>query len=199
MSAYPLHGHDDDVVGTAPLAGLFPGSKFEQPRKTISNTQCQYQILSVTRAWSARAGGLRAAGRARTRPPSPTRLARAPPPARAASAVGGLRSRATHGTRPDELDPSKGKDRKQRKLESHPGRLMLRPVVGRGSCRNSGPGGVWRRSTVQSRLSRAIGNPDRVSRPCSWPAWAARTAWRAARHRAPPRGPGVLARVSPRR
>ena len=139
-----------------------------------------------------------AAGRA-TRPPSPTRLARAPPPARAASAVGGLRSRATHGTRPDELDPSKGKDRKQRKLESHPGRLMLRPVVGRGSCRNSGPGGVWRRSTVQSRLSRAIGNPDRVSRPCSWPAWAARTAWRAARHRAPPRGPGVLARVSPRR
>ena len=125
-------------------------------------------------------------------------LARAPPPARAA-AVGGLRSRATHGTRPDELDPSKGKDRKQRKLESHPGRLMLRPVVGRGSCRNSGPGGVWRRSTVQSRLSRAIGNPDRVSRPCSWPAWAARTAWRAARHRAPPRGPGVLARVSPRR
>ena len=59
MSAYPLHGHDDDVVGTAPLAGLFPGSKFEQPRKTISNTQCQYQILSVTRAWSARAGGLR--------------------------------------------------------------------------------------------------------------------------------------------
>lgn len=128
-------------------------------------------------------------------------LGRAPWPCapRAASAVGGLRSRATHGTRPDELDPSKGKDRKQRKLESHPGRLLLRPVVGRGSCRNSGPGGVWRRSTVQSRLSRAIGNPDRVSRPCSWPAWAARTAWRAARHRAPPRGPGVLARVSPRR
>ena len=71
MSAYPLHGHDDDVVGTAPLAGLFPGSKFEQPRKTISNTQCQYQILSVTRASQVRTrrgAALRVARRAHLRP-----------------------------------------------------------------------------------------------------------------------------------
>ena len=88
----------------APLAGLFPESKFEQPRKTFSNTQ---RVPFTSRVVSRGAD-----------PTLATLTSNEP---------NGFIARSRMGN---------GKDGKQRKTRISPRVGLLRPVVGRGSCRN---------------------------------------------------------------